>query len=219
MNHYKAYYTNGQLQLEMYYENGIKHRVGGPAIIWYHENSTKDEVGQISNILYYRYGMIHRVDGPAKIEYDEDGILEKEIYYQNDKKHRIGGPAEIEYYGNSNENNKIYYEIYYENGNQHRIGGPSYIRYTYSKNIISKGYWQNGNLLMSIEYYKTGKIKFFTKFSKQTYNLKPQIVYNGIPDDESDNESDNENFHVLLIDQSILWYRNGLIGELNQGQF
>ena len=39
------YYRSGQKRYESYYQNGLLHRIDGPAIIWYSENGEITETG------------------------------------------------------------------------------------------------------------------------------------------------------------------------------
>lgn len=108
----------------IWYKNGKRHRIGGPAFI--HWDGSKE---------WYQNGKLHRKDGPAIIwnygckEWYQNGKLHCEDgpaiiwangckeWYQNGKRHRIGGP--------SSEN--IYYKHWYQNGKRHRVDGPAII--------------------------------------------------------------------------------------------
>jgi antitoxin component YwqK of YwqJK toxin-antitoxin module len=70
-----AYYGNGNLKYEYYYQNGGNHREDGPARIWYYEN------GSIECKVYYLNGEIHRENSPAIISYYENGNIKSEHYY------------------------------------------------------------------------------------------------------------------------------------------
>jgi hypothetical protein len=48
-------YNNGRIEeIKKWYQHGEYHRVGGPAINWFDEDSA-----------YYQNGILHRLDGPA----------------------------------------------------------------------------------------------------------------------------------------------------------
>lgn len=65
--------------VQRWYENGVLHRLDGPAII----NPYGVEI-------YYQNGVLHRLGGPAYT--DRDGYRE---YWENDQYHRLDGPAII----------------------------------------------------------------------------------------------------------------------------
>lgn len=72
---------NGTMIHQVYYVNGLKHKDGKPADIYYHPNENI-----ISQESYYIHGMLHRIDGPAKIWYSKTGtILKKEYYLEGQK--------------------------------------------------------------------------------------------------------------------------------------
>jgi len=77
----------------VWFQNGLLHRIDGPAIIWF--NGDKE---------WCQNGKLHRMDGPA-VEY-ADGTKK---WYKNGKRHRTDGPA-IEW-----ENGEVQY---WENGEQ-----------------------------------------------------------------------------------------------------
>lgn len=59
--------------------------------------------------------VLHSTTGPAVLEYDEDGLLLREIWYRNGLKHRSNsnptdGPTEIEYFPNGIIKTKIWYK-------------------------------------------------------------------------------------------------------------
>jgi hypothetical protein len=64
---------------QVWYQNGQRHRLDGPAVIW--ANGTQ---------YWYQNGQRHRLDGPAAIR--PDGA---QTWFQNDKLHRMDGPAAI----------------------------------------------------------------------------------------------------------------------------
>src|SRR5271170_341509 len=67
-------YANG---IKIWYKNGKRHRIGGPAVEF--SDSTKH---------WYENGLRHRIDGPA-IEFNNG----RKMWYENGKCHRIDGPA------------------------------------------------------------------------------------------------------------------------------
>jgi hypothetical protein len=78
--------------VQRHYENGVLHRLDGPAVKW-PDGSTH----------WYRDGKLHREDGPA-MEY-RDGY---KAWCRDGKYHRINGPAIINSSGD---------EFWYKNGN------------------------------------------------------------------------------------------------------
>lgn len=77
---------------EHWFCNGVRHRVGGPAII------IRDLIDTKPGRYWYQHGKKHRVDGPA-IEYISGG---KE-WWQHGERHREGGLPAIEYADGSKE--------------------------------------------------------------------------------------------------------------------
>ena len=73
------YYKSGQKHREVWYFDGISHRVDGPAYLRYYET------GQIQREEWYINGISHRVDGPAYLRYYQSGKIEEEKWYLNDK--------------------------------------------------------------------------------------------------------------------------------------
>ena len=72
--YYVEYINNGD---KYWYQNGLRHRLDGPAI----EHSNGDKV-------WYQEGKLHRLDGPA-VDCDNGD----KFWYQNYKLHRLDGPA------------------------------------------------------------------------------------------------------------------------------
>ena len=72
-----------------WYQNGVRHRLDGPAVEY-----------SDGNKMWYQNGMRHRLDGPA-VEYSSGN----KAWYQNGKLHRLDGPA-VEY---SSGSNKMWY--------------------------------------------------------------------------------------------------------------
>jgi len=81
-------------------ENGMYHRLDGPAIEYANGNK-----------IWYQKGLPHRLDGPAIIR--EQGVEE---WYHHGALHRIGGPAITNHYG---------YEEWWVNNQLHRLDGPA----------------------------------------------------------------------------------------------
>jgi len=73
-----GHYFN-ECNAEVYVQDGVYHRVDGPAIIY-----------KYGSKYWYRNGMLHRDDGPT-VE-DIDG---SQFWYQNGNIHREDGPAAI----------------------------------------------------------------------------------------------------------------------------
>jgi hypothetical protein len=96
----EIYYKNGQKTSEWWYRDGKKHRDDGPAEIWYKN-------GQKTSEYWYHDGKYHCDDGPAAIYY-ENGQKISEYWYRNDQLHRDEGPATI-WYENSQEVVKRWY--------------------------------------------------------------------------------------------------------------
>ena len=65
----------GIVHMKSYRKNGKPHRVGGPALIFYHDN------GSIESEFYYQNGERHRDGGPAIIDYDFDGTVTRKEYF------------------------------------------------------------------------------------------------------------------------------------------
>ena len=71
-----SYHEDGKnMKCEEWYLNGKYHRIGGPAITWYHEDGT------MNTEWWYLDGKLHRTDGPVVIEYHKCGnTIEKFIW-------------------------------------------------------------------------------------------------------------------------------------------
>lgn len=106
----------------MYYINGKKHRLDGPALM---------EKKLINNneylFIYYTNDKINRDnDEPARIFIDEEQKIES--WYKNGEMHRDNKPAFIKY-----NNHKIVEQIYYQNDQIHRLDGPAIINQHYKR--------------------------------------------------------------------------------------
>lgn len=58
----------------VWFKHGLRHRDGGPATTWYHDN------GQIWLQEWLIDGVLHREDGPAVIWYETDGQVSDQYY-------------------------------------------------------------------------------------------------------------------------------------------
>jgi|15BtaG_2_1085339.scaffolds.fasta_scaffold02162_4 antitoxin component YwqK of YwqJK toxin-antitoxin module len=72
-----AFYNNGNVWYEKYFENGHLHRVDGPAEVSYYDTGVK------ATELYCQKGHMHREDGPSKT-YFTDGNSETILCYAID---------------------------------------------------------------------------------------------------------------------------------------
>jgi len=93
------------LWYEKWFINGQKHRVGGPAAIYY-------DRGHIIQEVWYQKGLLHRMGGPAFITYSDRGEVLYEAWHENGKRHRIDGPAVTE------RRFGVLDEIWYEDDNR-----------------------------------------------------------------------------------------------------
>lgn len=107
--------------------NGLKHRVGGPALEY--ANGFKK---------YYYKGQLHSTTTPSKIykhEYSDYGDWYYYIWYCHGLIHRLNGPA-IESRGS---------QIWCQNNKRHRVDGPAviikYIRYVAAGNTVCIRKW------------------------------------------------------------------------------
>ncbi len=115
-------YNIGGINMTTFYYKGEIHRVGGPAIINY-----INETGDLCNESWYQNGLIHRTDGFAFIEYFSSGHIYQEIWYENGTAYREDGPYLIQYHENSKihvikwnnideKNNRPLCQLFDENG-------------------------------------------------------------------------------------------------------
>lgn len=83
--------------LEIWYERGRIHRVGGPAKTEFRKSQDggEDQYNCIQHEWYYK-GKLHRVDGPAYEKKDDNEHYLS--YYQHGVLHREDGPAVMVYY-------------------------------------------------------------------------------------------------------------------------
>ena len=73
------------------------------------------------------------------INYNRNGVIEREYYYLNDKLHREDGPASIFYY----QDGKVRRKIYWVNNKRHRKNGPTIISYNKNGSIKEELYYLN----------------------------------------------------------------------------
>jgi len=80
INH--LYKEETKIDHEFYYNsNGNRHRLNGPARIFYYRS------GEIESEIYYINGKKHRLNGPAEIWYHKSGEIEFEDYFVNGKEY------------------------------------------------------------------------------------------------------------------------------------
>jgi len=72
----KKHYENGKVESERYLEEGVPHRVDGPAIVYYSED------GKVDTEYWYCQGRLHREGSPA-ITYWEDGAVWGDSWYRH----------------------------------------------------------------------------------------------------------------------------------------
>jgi len=83
-----------------------------------------DDEEVVSCIEYYDdKNQLHREDGPARIEYYEDGGIQKEEYYIRSKLHREGKPAVVHY----GYKESVDREEFYLHNKLHRNDGPAVV--------------------------------------------------------------------------------------------
>ena len=172
-------YPNGNIASQKWKNNGLLHRVGGPAEINYNFNGDK------INESWYKNGKRNRVNNPALVTFGPDLKPMKEVWYNNGKKtkenfyngyndlikqrwfnnkgnlHRDRLPAEISYRFNDDKNTmEIEEQIYYENGKfkQRSNNKPNMIindgfgidEYTLNQNGQTISYRRNGRYLTTM---------------------------------------------------------------------
>ena len=120
---------------DVWYEEGIRHREGQPAEIWYNSK------GKIIRELWRDNDEKHREDGPADLWYDDDGKVIKEIWAISDNKHRIGLPAEI---WTDRVTGVTTVEGWYIDGVKHRKSGPALTRRTYDGRLLEMRWITDG---------------------------------------------------------------------------
>lgn len=96
------YYSDGNLEYEVWYKGGEVFRSDGPSMIWYYSG------GQKSAEQWYCGKVLDRRDGPAYIRYWSNGNLMSEDFYIGGKRCGInGGPSSILYYSNGSIRRKF----------------------------------------------------------------------------------------------------------------
>ena len=77
--------------IETWSQNGVHHRIGGPAVTYYDKDTGKAVIQ-----VYKQNGLVHRDNGPAHIQiHPTNDIVFIEEYYQQGELHRVGAPARI----------------------------------------------------------------------------------------------------------------------------
>ena len=143
----------------MWFENGIFHRIGGPARI------ERNQEGVVVFEEWYENGNLHRVGGPAIISLNNNNVREEWI--EHGIFHRAGGPAVIE----RNEEGVVVLEEWYENGNLHRIGGPARIERNEDGDVIDE-YFLYGHWIDKPDYIRRlNIIKRFSNKLKKNYRI------------------------------------------------
>lgn len=71
---------------ERWFNNGVRHRIGGPAMI------DCEADGTVTGEWWIVNGKMHREDGPSVIVLHEDGTS-VQVWHLHDKLHRLDGPA------------------------------------------------------------------------------------------------------------------------------
>ncbi|WP_226886332.1 hypothetical protein, partial [Nisaea nitritireducens] len=110
---------HGKVLREIWRQNGVAERVGGPALTTY-----DSDTGNIKSQFWEHNGEFSRLDGgPAVIHFDTvTGQVSRKEYWVAGKKHRDNDqPAHIEYGSKS----KVKRLEYYKNGQCHRDNGPA----------------------------------------------------------------------------------------------
>lgn len=65
----KRFFPSGKLEQDRYEVDRVPHRLGGPAVTYYHED------GSLDSEYWYFMGKLHREGGPAIIHHTPDGPL------------------------------------------------------------------------------------------------------------------------------------------------
>lgn len=102
------YYDNGAVEAVFWKQNGVGHRIGGPASAWF------DREGRVVQESWMANGKFHRPyqDGPAFAQIDPvTGVMVTETYYCAGQMHRIGGAASINRRRRSGEISSAYFFV------------------------------------------------------------------------------------------------------------
>jgi len=161
-----VYDNDGLIVMEMYTDiNGNYHRIDGPAIVIYHQKSRR-----IARAEYWINGKMNNTDGPAvrdyhlngnwshasyrdeagkphrdgpypaEVDFDESGVIRREVYYSNGMQHRHEDmPSELQY----NTSGELVFKCYCVNGKLHREGGPALIKLDNGSPVLEK-WFSNG---------------------------------------------------------------------------
>jgi hypothetical protein len=126
------------------YDGYFRHRLDGPAHIYYNSN------GQKESEVWYEYGESHRSvlpDGstlPALVHYQSNGQKEVEAWRERGLHHRSVnlGPAYIRYHSNGQKA----IEKWYYHDVRHRLDGPAIVEYNSNGTMTHELYYLNNNL-------------------------------------------------------------------------
>lgn len=134
-------YQDRTSRSEYYYVDGLRHRLGGPAVIREGVRNSKEdkyawhcnkflEFGEYSTRKWYVHGVLHRKSEPARIHrYTDLGYTyEIRCWYKSGKLHRENGPAIVEALVSEERVGQITeQEVWCKNGLIHRENGPAWI--------------------------------------------------------------------------------------------
>lgn len=159
-----SFYENGDISLQEWYENGLLHRLDGPASVYtdvdnntvelWMVNGRRHRVGGPAVIInkknyyseeWFEHGIIHRLDGPA-YTCVQNGVTEIEQYFKNGAYHRVNGPANTVYYSRKKPTGDVHRTLWiqewFENGKYQ--DGPSSITYKPDGSINKEDWYENG---------------------------------------------------------------------------
>lgn len=117
--------------VEIWKKDGVLHRVGGPAITRYDEDT-----GEVTTREWYENGKRHREGAPAFIQ--KHCGFNVEIWYKNGQEHRENAPALVD---RSTETGLVVNEQWYVNGRPHRRDGAAIIRRELDTGIAVQEEW------------------------------------------------------------------------------
>lgn len=137
-------------------EEGVEHRVDGPAALAWREDGTLEEEG------WYQDGLLHRTDGPAELSYRPDGSLETACWYENGVLGRIQSYDEggNHYYtarfrreeGERVRDSETHYD---PDGAWHRSGGPAHTTFHRDGTIATTVWCEHGEVVEAGEFTAT----------------------------------------------------------------
>lgn len=135
VRHSLYWYKNGNMRKEIWIENKLRHKVGGPSIIEWYEN------GQLKKEAWYEYNECHRNedDGPAWREWHENGNQKTEIWCFGGRYQRVNGPAYQEW----DENGTKRKEIWFRFNTNYRAVGPAHQEWDENGNLILEEYQED----------------------------------------------------------------------------